>query len=116
MTNRLTFFVPLLVACSAHAFAQGLFYVRPGAQGTNDGSTWLNAYLQIPAALQRGATCYLADGDYARHRFNSPESAAKTIAIKKATKADHGTDDGWQAEFGDGVAEFSEIAFDSDWW
>ena len=111
-----TLFLPFFFLFSSHAFAQGVFCVRPGAQGTNDGSNWTNAYSQLPPAMQRGATYYLADGDYGKHSFGSAEAVAKTIVIKKATGAEHGTGDGWQNGYGDGVAAFTGVVFDSDWW
>ena len=111
-----TLLLPLLLALSGHAFAQGTFYVSPGGQGSKDGSSWANALPQFPSAMQRDATYYIAAGSYAKQTFASAENATKPITIKKATEADHGTADGWQLAYGTGVAEFSEISFDSDWW
>ena len=105
-----------LLAFSSHGFAQGSFYVRPGAQGAKDGSNWTKAYSEIPPALQRGATYFLGDGDYGKGNFDTAEAAEKTVTIKKATVAGHGTDEGWLEEFGDGTAEFTAVTFASDWW
>lgn len=105
-----------LSAFLSQGFAQGTFYILPGAQGANNGSNWTNAYAKIPAVLQREAIYYLGDGNYSAHSFDSSASEAKTIVVKKATEADHGTDEGWQKAFGDGVAGFTAITFASDWW
>jgi hypothetical protein len=96
--------------------AQDVFHVRLGATGSGDGSDWANAYPSIPSTLKRGATYYLADGNYARQEFDTPAAADKEITIKKATAAEHGAEAGWQPAFGDGVAELTAIAFDSERW
>ena len=111
-----TLFLPMLISCSNHAFAQSVFYVRLGSPGSNDGSSWSKALAQFPAGMQRGATYFIAAGNYSKQTFSSPEAAAQTITIKKATEADHGTTEGWQSGYGNGVAEFTGIAFESDWW
>ena len=111
-----TLLLPLLIAFSCHAFAQGVFYISPGGRGTKGGTSWANALTQFPAEMQRGAIYFIAAGSYGKQTFDSAETAAQTITIKKATEADHGTADGWQAAYGEGVAEFTGIAFESDWW
>jgi hypothetical protein len=99
------------------AVTGNVYYVRPGAIGRNDGSDWANAYTNIPAGkfddMERGATYYIADGDYPTHYFadyyrgflfDDSEDGTKTITIKKATASDHGTSTGWQSTYGDGQA------------
>jgi len=82
-------------------------YVRPGATGNNSGSDWTNAYTNLPAALTRGDTYYLADGTYGSYKFDDASSGSTLITIKKAIDSDHGTDVGWSAAYGDGQAVFS---------
>ena len=112
----LTLLITLFTAISPRVSAQAIYYVRPGAQGSNDGSNWANAYSRFPETLSRGATYYIANGSYSQRSFSSAEVDAKTIVIMKATGREHGTDDGWQDVFGNGVAEFTGILFESDWW
>jgi hypothetical protein len=80
-------------------------YVRPGASGDGSGSDWHNAYTALPDTLVRGDTYYLADGTYGPYSFRNVPGTS-LITIKKATNADHGTDTGWQASYGDGEALF----------
>lgn len=107
------FCLSTLIGC---AFADSVFYVRPGAEGANNGSSWTNAFSKLPNSLLRGGTYYLADGNYTTYAFNSPESGGQNVVVKKATAADHGTEVGWQTSFGDGAAEFSAISFETDSW
>lgn len=84
-------------------------YVRDcgGSCGTNDGSDWANPLDDLPTDLTRGNVYYVADGNYADHVFNEPESGTTLITVKKATGADHGTETGWVSTYGDGQAAFS---------
>ena len=47
-------------------------YVRDGASG--DGSDWTNAWDDLPGALIRGDTYYMADGNYSSYQVNDTES------------------------------------------
>lgn len=84
-------------------------YVRPGATGNNTGSDWTNAYASLPATLVRGDTYYLADGYYGSRTFRDAQNGSLPITIKKATQADHGTNTGWQASYGDGQVVFDSV-------
>jgi hypothetical protein len=66
--------------------------------------------------MQRGAIYFISEGNYSHHNFDAPDSSSQTISIKKASDSDHGTDNGWRAEYGDGVAEFTGVTFNSNWW
>jgi hypothetical protein len=91
-------------------------YVRAGAAGTADGSDWTNAWTDLPFALTRGDTYYVADGSYATYEFNDAVSTTLVITVKKATIADHGTETGWDASYGDGQAVFAtQIKFTSSY-
>jgi hypothetical protein len=84
------------------------FYIRDG--GTSTACTdWAQACDTLPATLQRGATYYVARGNYGSYTFDDPESGGKLIVIKKATESDHGTDTGWNAGYGDGQAIFNSV-------
>jgi hypothetical protein len=77
-------------------------YVRQGASG--NGTSWANAFGDLPRSLVRGDNYYIADGSYASHTFADGQGAV--ITVKKATVTDHGTSTGWQNSYGDGKATF----------
>jgi len=82
-----------------------IHYIRDGSSG--DGSDWANALDSLPDVLERDHTYYIADGNYSTYVFNDAEQGAEYIYIKKAVGSDHGTDVGWQSNFGDEQAVFS---------
>jgi hypothetical protein len=86
-------------------------YVRPpgGAYGAEDGSNWSNAHDGMPATLVRGDTYYVADGSYGSYVCDDNANGVLTITVKKATAADHGTETGWDSDFGDGQAVFGSL-------
>jgi hypothetical protein len=59
------------------------------------------------SSLIRGATYFVADGNYAARTWNRATSGTSVITIKKATIADHGTNTGWADAFGEGQAVFA---------
>lgn len=84
-------------------------YIRAGAAGTNDGSSWVNAWSTLAAAnsagFVRGDTYYLAGGTYAESLYlNVSLSGTSRITIKKANAADNGSDPGWNASYASTVA------------
>lgn len=92
-------------------------YVRKGAAGAGTGDNWTDAYDELPATLQRGWTYYIADGAYGSYTFNDPVNGSLVISIKKATLADHGTNNGWVDSHGDGQAVFNApITFTTNNW
>ena len=101
----------VLTACLLPAFAHAANqYVRPGATGANNGADWANALSKLPASLTRGDTYYLANGSYGSYVFNTANSGASTITIKKAVESDHGTATGWSSSYGDGQSVFSNLS------
>lgn len=90
------------------------FYVTENGAGNRSGLDWNNAYAQLPANLERGHIYYISDGSYDGYTFNDPENDGNFIYIKKAVQTDHGTNAGWLPEYGDGIAEFGPLRFDSD--
>lgn len=86
---------------------QLVHYIRVGATGDNDGTSWAHAWTSIPTSLERGHTYYVADGlSYAAYNFDDPTDGTKYITIKKATVSDHGNNTGWFDTYGDGAAKF----------
>lgn len=102
-----------LDATSVHA---ANLYVRAGATGSQNGSDWSNAYPSLPNTLIRGNTYYIANGSYGSYSFDDTESGSTKIYIKKATVSDHGTEVGWQSNYGEGQATFSSWTFSSAYW
>jgi hypothetical protein len=121
--NKISFVYGMVVAaavcCLGGVSAQGQtsYCVRAGANGNGSGSDWNNAFPALPATLQRGATYYVAAGNYGSYRFDDPVSGTALITIKKATATDHKTDTGWAASYGSGQAVFSApLSFTTDNW
>jgi hypothetical protein len=105
----------------SQSFSQ-TFYVRPPGQsyGTGDGSSWTNAFSDLPPSLVRGAKYFVASGEYDEvtpqgnepyvdHSFEDPEDGDKFIAIVKATASEHGGDEGWAVTLDQGPASFGPI-------
>lgn len=108
----LTSVLAILLFGSMSVQAQTIYYVRAGANGAKNGSDWNNAYDKLPASLSRGATYYIAGGNYGSYIFDDPVSGTQLITIKKATNSDHGTATGWSNSYGDGQqATFGELVF-----
>ncbi len=114
--SRAILFAIVIFGFAIGAHAESTYYIRVGARGSNSGLNWTDAYSTVPATLESGGTYYIADGNYAKVSLNSAQAAGKVTTIAKANGTKHGTDDGWDKSFGDGVAEFSELIFNSDGW
>lgn len=108
----------LLALCLGVDSARGQIYcVRAGATGAGNGSDWDNAYRTLPAALQRGATYYIAVGTYGGYRFDDPASGTNLITIKKATPSDHGSETGWVPTYANGQVVWNgPLYFDTSYW
>src|SRR5689334_3118293 len=83
-------------------------YIRVGATGLNDGSSWANAWTSFSSvAWARGDTYYLAGGTYNLTAFiyirESPSGTSR-ITIKKANAADNSGDAGWNPTYATNVA------------
>lgn len=83
------------------------YYVRAGASGARDGSSWGNAFASVPGTLERDAIYFVAAGTYGDLALD--DAGTDWIWLSKATDDDHGTDDGWRSEYGTGTAAFSGI-------
>ena len=83
-------------------------YINAYATGLGDGTSWLNAWTELPADMIRGDTYFIGDyDDYPHYVFDDPDNAeGDTIYIFKATVGAHGTDIGWADSLGDGQAVF----------
>lgn len=103
-------------------------YIRAGATGANDGSSWANAWTTFPSGTTfvRGDEYYVADGTYSgSYAFSKAVSGTTTVKICKATisttgscSTPHGSDTGWQDAYGDGQAIFTGtgVKFQTAYW
>lgn len=83
-------------------------FVRDGATGAADGSSWTDAWDDLPATLERGHRYYVAGGTYASYDFD--DAAGATITIIHATAERHGSDVGWQDSFGGSPSQFGPLS------
>jgi len=76
-------------------------YIRSGATGTGDGSSWANAYPTFAAvSWARGNTYFVAGGTYPESvTINKAASGSSYIIVKKANAADNSRDAGWIADY-----------------
>lgn len=91
-------------------------YVRAGATGAGSGADWNDAFASLPTQLERGLVYLMADGDYGSAAFDTAPSGTELVVVRKATSESHGTETGWQADYGDGVARFTGVSFGSSYW
>ncbi len=82
-------------------------YVRSGAAGANNGTSWTDAFTDIPATLVRGDTYFLAGGSYGSHSFSTAASGSTYVYIKKANAADNSSDPGWNPAYASTQAVFN---------
>jgi hypothetical protein len=93
--------------------------VGPTATGNGDGSDWNNIKAistLTPSGWVRGNIYYLAKGSYGSANFETAESGSLSIAIKKATAADHGPNAGWLDPYGDEQAINTGMSVTTDYW
>lgn len=83
-----------------------LHYIRSGASGSNNGSSWANAWTSFASVTwTRGDTYYLAGGTYNEDvTITKPVSGSSWIYVKKANANDNGGDAGYSSSFSSDVA------------
>ena len=99
------------------------YCVRPPGPtyGAGDGSSWTDAFADLPEELERGARYLVASGNYDEtapqgdepytdYAFDDREDGDQFIAVVKATAGDHGTDEGWKASLAQGPAVFGPVS------
>ena len=75
-------------------------YIRAGATGLNNGSSWANAWTTFGAVTwTNGDTYYIAGGTYSENVSIPSRSGTSWITIKKANAADNGGDTGWSSSY-----------------
>lgn len=110
----------LCILLSQSLSAQTLRYLRQGASGANNGTSWTDAWVSASTAegsTARNSIIYVADGSYSGTvTCDTANSSTQTIEWRKATASDHGTETGWDSAYGDGQATFSSFILGSDYW
>lgn len=87
--------------------AQATAYIRDGASGGANGTSWTDAFDDVPTTLVRGTTYWIADGSYTARTIDDAASGSSEIWLRKATTQSHGSETGWSSAFGDGQADFT---------
>jgi len=86
----------LLSVCSAF----GNHYIRAGATGSNNGTSWANAWTNLTAVTWgRGDTNFIAGGQYTGLTITTSDPGT-WLTIKKANAADNSGDAGWDSSYG----------------
>jgi hypothetical protein len=84
------------------------YYIRDGATGNNDGSSWTDAWTDFDQVTwERGFTYWVADGNYLGNVFDTPENGEYIYIIKAIDDNQVGNSE-WQSSYGDGQAIFQE--------
>ncbi|MCP4177658.1 MAG: DUF5123 domain-containing protein [bacterium] len=81
-------------------------YILSSATGNNDGTDWANAWTELPDDLERDHVYFIGDGNYSSYTFDDSETETQYIYVIKAEENEHGTEEGWETEFGDNQALF----------
>jgi hypothetical protein len=88
-------------------------YVRAAATGANDGSSWNDAFTELPPTLTRGHVYFVAAGEYPAYSFDDAEAGSQRIRVLRATADDHGDGAGFSDAFATGEAVFGELDFET---
>ncbi len=121
------FFIALLFMCLTSEGAN--HYIRSLSTGTgnNTGVDWNNPitnWTGVSGQWIRGDTYYFAGGDYRPSRTGTGDwrldaadsGATLTTVYLYSTKANHGTDTGWQDAWTNDIITTFEITIDTDNW
>lgn len=106
----------LTIACLLIGFSTpaATKYIRSGATGSNNGTSWTDAYSEFASvSWVRGDTYYLAGGSYLALTV-APAANGSWVTIKKANATDNGSDSGWSSSYATTTATISGlVAFDN---
>ncbi|MDO8646874.1 MAG: choice-of-anchor Q domain-containing protein, partial [Candidatus Diapherotrites archaeon] len=116
---------PDIGAYEFQAVPSNVFYIRAGSSCTSScGNDWTTAFPSLAAAkaagtggrFTRGATYYVAVGNYTAVALDTAQSGISVITIKGATIADHNIATGWSNAFSVCSAEGgTQAQFPSGW-
>lgn len=107
MTLLARLFICFLLGAGALPAAN--HYIRAGASGSNNGTSWANAWPTFAAAAwTRGDTYYVAGGTYSENvTISAALSGSTYIFVKKANAADNSGDPGWSDTYATTLALIS---------
>lgn len=117
ISRSFAFATLLSVALITPAFAANHF-IRAGAAGTGDGSSWTNAFPSFASALAagliRGDTYFVAGGDYSTENpyINVARNGTAWIYITKANATDNGGESDYSATYASTVATIASLDLD----
>lgn len=124
MTKRflllMLFLFSPLMAWAANCDGAGTCYVRQGATGSGNGSSWTNACTDFAGACSlsssgaRGGTFFVASGNYGGLGISAADSGTTQITIEGATSGSHGPATDWSDTF-QGQAVFPESTVGTDY-
>lgn len=82
----------IFLAFGASQAAAATYYVWEGANGSNNGSSWTNAWTSLSSTsnISAGDTVYIAQGQY-----GSLSCSDANATYLRATTGDHGSNTGW---------------------
>ena len=94
------YLVPIFILFfSVNVFAAS-HYIRAGATGANNGSSWANAWTTFSTVTwTRGDTYYVAGGAYTENIVIPTLSGTSWITIKKANATDNSSDSNWDPSY-----------------
>jgi hypothetical protein len=94
----------------------GNCYIRSGASGANNGSSWTNAYTSFSSVQWApGQTYWIAAGSYGSVTLSATGSSASLITLRAALPANHGSASDWNDSYA-GTAAFSHVALSGSYW
>jgi hypothetical protein len=95
----------LLMVLAVPAMAAD-YYVRAGATGSGNGTSWANAWKNVTdiswSSVSPGDTIWISGGSYGSMtigKSGNADTPAGRIFIKRATVSSHGSDTGWSPSF-----------------
>lgn len=96
-------YLVLLLAFNSQAATH---YIRASATGSNDGSSWANAFTAIPVSLVSGDVYFIGGGTYVGN-VNLASNGSAMATLKKANASDNGSDPGWNPTYASAQAVIS---------
>lgn len=100
----------------------GNCYVRAGATGSGNGSSWTNACTgftgacSVAVSAARGVTFWVARGSYASVDFSAPDSGTAAVTIIGTTIANHGPASDWVTSYAGEALFDGDNTISTDYW
>lgn len=84
-------------------------FINGSGSSGNGGTSWSDAYRNLPSTLIRGTTYYIGTGNFGNYDFNDVPNS-NPIIIQKATLSNHGSETGWNTAYA-GLAQWGNLTF-----